>query len=185
MATHENEQCTSCKTTPRQRTRNQVAANRFQFSGSALTMWQNDGVDDVGGVVFRDLGPCDEVVSVSASLIDSQGDPVTATADINIFMLPRDVDRDFGLADARTAAGWRALMQEGQREFRGGIEYAATTQRELTATNFGKGWPVGADWAQVSGRDNQQPPVLYILFRVLPALGAEFNASVVYRSCHK
>lgn len=181
----EHEQCNSCKTTPEQRTRNQVAATRFQFSGNALEMWENDGADDVGGAVFRDLGPCDEIVSVSAALIDSQGDPVAATAAINIFMLPRDVDRQFGVSVARSAASWRSLMQEGQREFRGGIEYTATTQRELTATNFGQGWPVGAEWQQVAGRDNQQPPVLYILFRVLPALGATFNASLVFRSCHK
>lgn len=158
---------------------------RFPFEGSGLDPWGNDGVDDVGGVTLRKLEPCDHIASIYAGLIDAQGEPITATGELNAFMLPREIDRQWRENNARNAGGWRGLMQLGQREFRGGFQYASTDPREFTATNFGHGWDVGASWRSVDGRDKPQAPVVWILYRVLPAAVASLSAGITYRSCKK
>lgn len=165
-------------------------AQRFTFEASQE--WGVSAPDDYGGVAYRNLRQCDEIVSVSAALVDTLGNPVTTSAELNIFTVPRSVDRRFGLASevtpgvsGRSVAGFTRLMAQGHRSFMGGFAYAGTEERETTATNFGHGWPVAADWSSVDGRDQAQADVLYILYRVLTTHVASLSASVVFRSCHK
>lgn len=146
-----------------------------------MEAWGTIGVDDVGGVYFRDLGVCDKLLRVSANLYDSNGDPLTASAELSVFFLPREQDRILRAAQPRGVVLWRTLKQANFRAFAAGIDYGSSIARELTGTNFGQGWEIPADWAQVSPRDNPQPPVLYILFRSLTASAGEFSASIVYK----
>ena len=151
---------------------------------NSLQPWGSFAGDLVGGVRYRGFQACDEIRSVSAALLDSDGNPLTSDAEILIFMLRRTVDRTLWKGADRNPVLWRNIINVGQREFRGGISYANPDDpRELTATNFGHGWEVGADWTSTPGRDNAMPPVLYVLYRVSLAAGFDqFTANMKFRS---
>jgi len=149
----------------------------------SLEPWGAFGGNVVGGVRYRTFGPCDHVLSVSAALIDTDGNPITADSSIAMFFLPRKVDRLLWQnGTARNPITWRNIVNRGQREFIGGIEFTNPVDpRELTATNFGQGWGVGSDWTSEPGRDDPMSPVLYVLYSASETGAFDlFNANMRY-----
>ncbi len=152
---------------------------RYDFTD--LGAWGTIGADDVGGVRYRGLDICDKLLRVSANIFDSNGDPLTASAELSVFFMKRSADRDLWAALGKGVVLWRTIKQSNFRSFAAGIDYGSTIARELTGTNFGQGWEIPSDWAAVSHRDDPEPPVLYVLWRSLTVSAGEFSASIVYK----
>lgn len=152
---------------------------RFDFTST--DPWGTIGADDVGGVYFRDLDVCDKLLRVSANIYDSNGDPLTSSAELSVFFIPREEDRVLRAAQPRGVVLWRTLKQCNFRSFAAGIDYGSSIARELTGTNFGQGWEIPSQWQMTAGIDSPNPPVLYILYRSLTASAGEFSASIVFK----
>lgn len=159
---------------------------RFHIEGSTLDRWGTKGVDDVGAIHFRDMKPCDEIVGVQAALYDSAGEPVTATAMLDIFGARRQLEQ-LTWPGAHVAAvpptlpkdssTWdRIRTTRNMRVTMGTIRYTDLRARELYADNFAQGFPMPRDFESAG-----YAPVIVVMYRVLTASAAQFECAIDYR----
>lgn len=131
---------------------------RRRLDAGGLKAWGQVATDDVGAAIFYEFAPCDHVAEVSIGLYGADGEPIETFGAIEAFWMRRRDARAY-VEGSRDAATWVALRASRiGRSTLGGFAADSDQPREAMATNFGRGWDVGADWADDS------PPALVVLW---------------------
>jgi len=158
---------------------------RHRQLGNTLDPWGVLAGRLVGGVRWRLLEPCDELVGIGAGLYDGAGEPLEgAGALLDSFTARRQLSQDNWPRGATInglpldGASWTRYRQiREMRVTTGTIRTSALRAREAYFDNFARGWSMPADF---QSRD-YAPEVVVMFAYPSDFTGVKFDVAFDYR----